>query len=323
MVRAVIAALLEEHRRLRPPVRFAGELAFEGTGGKDVYNPTAPFAIGGRAVLAARVESADRETDSEIVFFEGGPLRWRPVPGAPRLALQDPAVARVGGELVVAGVEVWGEEGALSWRTVFHRGASLGALRPFAAGPDGMKDIRLAELDDGRVLVLTRPQGARGGRGKIGATVIAGLDALTPAAIDAAPLLEGQFADDEWGGANELVRLDARTLGVLGHVACFDPAGARHYYPIAFTLDAVTLRPSPLRILFERADLPGGVDGPAKRPDLRDVLFSGGIVRGAGGLATVYVGAGDKVVYAVEIPDPFALSSRHDDEARDRDPARR
>lgn len=292
----------------RAAIRSATQLVFAGVPGKDVYNPTAPFDVAGSTVIAARVESPDRESDSQVVFFERGPRAWTPLPGAPRFDLQDPAVATIAGTLVLAGVEVWGEEGALAYKTVFYRGTSLAALERFAEGPIGMKDVRLAALGDGRVLVLTRPQGVRGGRGKIGCVVLDSIDALGADVIDDAPIISGQFADEEWGGANQIVQIGPDELGVLGHVARFDACGDRHYYPIVFEIDLAARRVSPLRLLFERADLPGGTDGPAKRPDLRDVLFSGGVVRHPDGTATIYVGAGDKVVYAVEVVDPYEAS---------------
>jgi len=297
-------AIAELRAAHRAEIQRADQLVFEGVAGKDVYNPTAPFSIDGTTVLAARVESPALESDSQIVFFDRRKGRaWAAL--EPRLPLQDPAVARIGNEIVIAGVEVWGDDGALSYKTAFYRGTSLASLRRFAEGPIGMKDIRLAALDDGRILVLTRPQGARGGRGKIGYLVIDALDALDARAIDDAPIIEDQFVDDEWGGANEIVCLDRKHLGVLGHIARFDHRGDRHYYPIAFEIDLAAKRVSPARLLFERADLPIAMREPAKRPDLRDVLFSGGIVRHPDRTATIYVGAGDKVAYAVTVRDPF------------------
>lgn len=44
------------------------KLRFEGTGGKDVYNITAPFIDRGEQIIAGRLEG--RETEySEVVFF--------------------------------------------------------------------------------------------------------------------------------------------------------------------------------------------------------------------------------------------------------------
>ncbi|MCM2305368.1 MAG: DUF1861 family protein, partial [Elusimicrobia bacterium] len=285
-------------------------LVFTGIGGRDAYNPTAPFRTTFRGrkveVLAARVEARDSE-ESETIFFEKSRGRWRPLAGAPRLKLQDPFVAKIGGELVLGGVETFPKDGGLGYRTVFHRGASLSKLKRFAVGPDGMKDIRLAELPGGKLLVVTRPQGEIGGRGKIAMTVLDGLGALEPGAISRAEIFEGLFRPDEWGGANELHLLKDGRVGVLGHIARFDETGGRHYYPMAFTVDPATGRRSPMKILLERGRLPAGA---SKRPDLEDVLFSGGLIRGKNGTAALYVGAGDAEAYRVEIEDPFPVAAR-------------
>lgn len=301
-----VSSLLAGHRRRRRALRLRGErLRFAGVAGRDVYNPTRPFSIGGRRVLAARVESRDSETDSTIVFFERRRAAWWPVAGAPRLGLQDPFVASIGGEIVLGGVEVEERRGALRYRTVFLRGRTLGRLRRFAAGPWGMKDIRLAPLEDGSILVLTRPQGRRGGRGKIGYAVVRSLGDLRPPLLASAPIIQRQFADGEWGGANEILPLGGDRLGVLGHIARFDARGDRHYYPIAFEIDLARRAVSPATLLLERRDLPGGLAGASKRQDLRDVVFSGGLERQPRGRAVLYLGAGDAEVHRVDIPDPF------------------
>lgn len=303
-----VTTLLRRHRAATAGATARGaRLRFTGVSGRDVYNPTRPFEIGGRRVLAARVESRASETDSTVMFFEQRGGAWRPVAGAPVFAMQDPFVATIGGEVVFGGVEIEtpADGGHIRYRTTFYRGGSLGTLERFTTGPWGMKDIRLAELDDGSIAVLTRPQGARGGRGKIGFTVARSLADVTPELIDQAPIIEGMFAEGEWGGANEVVRLGGDRLGVLGHIARFDARGGRHYYPMAFELDARRGTATAPRLLLERRDLPGGLRGASKRRDLRDVLFSGGIERHAGGRATLYLGAGDAETHRVDIADPF------------------
>ena len=63
---------------------------------------------------------------------------------------------------MVGGVEIFPHPtiaGSLAWRTRFYHGSGGEDLQPFAVGPDGMKDIRLVELADGRIGVFTRPQG--------------------------------------------------------------------------------------------------------------------------------------------------------------------
>jgi len=306
-----VAGLLAEHRERAAASKDAPagrRLRFTGVRGRDVYNPTAPFKtlFRGREleVMAARVEPRKSEV-SEAVFFEKVRGRWRPLAGAPVFKLQDPFTFKVEGELIFGGVETFPREGGgTGYRTVFYRGRSLTELTRFAQGPDGMKDIRLAPLPDGRLLLLTRPQGVVGGRGKIAVTTIGGLDELGPEAIARAAVIDDLFAPDEWGGANELHALPGGLIGVLGHVAKYDAKGDRHYYPMAFTLDPATGRRSAMKILLERSQLPAG---PAKSPDLADVLFSGGLVRRGDGTATLYVGAGDVEVHRIVIADPFPL----------------
>ena len=46
-------------------------------------------------------------------------------------------------------------------------------------------------------------------------------------------------------------------------------------------------------------------DGPCKKPDLEDVVFSGGLIRKANGKAVLYVGTGDTEAQKIEINDPF------------------
>ena len=125
-----------------------------------------------------------------------------------------------------------------------------------------------------------------GGRGAIGFTVVETLEHLTLSAIRDASLLE-QFMPEEWGGSNEIHRLENGLLGVLGHTACFDTEGARHYYLMVFCLNPDNLETSPMRLIATRANFP---DGPSKRADLEDVVFSGGLRRLADWRGVLYTG---------------------------------
>ncbi|KAI7273300.1 hypothetical protein KC345_g7013 [Hortaea werneckii] len=166
-----------------------------------------------------------------------------------------------------------------------------------------MKDIRLIELQDGRIGVLTRPQGERGGRGQIGFTIIDSLEELNEQTFLEAEILQNQFVREEWGGANEAHLLSNGHVGVLGHIACFDRLGQKHYYSMVFSLNPGTFETTPVKIIAARSDFP---IGPGKRPELQDVIFSGGLVRGEGGRAVLSVGVSDAEAYRIEIPDPFA-----------------
>ncbi|WML55116.1 DUF1861 family protein [Neobacillus sp. PS3-12] len=281
------------------------KIVFTGIGDKDVYNITAPFEDEGELVIAGRTELRDSE-HSHVYFFVERNGEWVPRENSPVLELQDPFFTKIAGDLVLGGVQTFPhptKEGALGWRTVFYKGTSINQLKEFSKGPDGMKDLRLIELKDGSVGVLTRPQGEKGGRGKIGWTRIASLDELTIDAIHDAPLLAGQFMDEEWGGANEPHLLTNGLVGVLGHIASFDQDGNRHYYPMAFALDPETAEVSDIRIICARKYFQ---PGPAKRPDLVDVVFSGGLVRNVDeGKAVLYAGISDAEAQKIVIDDPF------------------
>lgn len=280
------------------------KVIFSGIGNKDVYNITAPFEDEGQLVIAGRVESRDSE-HSQVFFFVKQNNEWVPRVGAPVFELQDPFFTKIAGELVLGGVQIFPhptKEGALGWRTVFYKGPSISCLQEFAKGPDGMKDLRLIELMDGRIGVLTRPQGEKGGRGKIGWTRIPSLSDLTFDVINEAPLLGGQFIDEQWGGANEAHLLTNGLVGVLGHIASFDQEGNRHYYPMVFALNPETGEFSDIKLIATRSHF---LPGPAKRPDLEDVVFSGGIVRNADGTAIFYAGISDAEAQRITITDPF------------------
>jgi Protein of unknown function (DUF1861). len=301
----VCSELLEAYRASGARADSPSRIVFEGVGDRDVYNIAAPIQDGGLYIIPGRVESRDSE-HSDVVFFSEQDGVWLPVEDAPVLALQDPFHCRIGGELVLGGVEIYPHperEDALMWRTVFYRGSSIRDLKPFFKGPDGMKDIRLVELPGGSIGVFTRPQGEKGGRGKIGFAQVASLEALTTTAIDDAPLLEGQFAEGEWGGANEAHLLNDGRVGVLGHTACFDEAGDRHYYPMAFVFDPKDASFTDMKMIAERRRF---LPGPSKRPDLLDVVFSGGLVRREDGSALLYAGISDADAQVLTINDPFA-----------------
>lgn len=132
-------------------------------GQEDIYNITAPFQWEGKTWIAGRIEARDSEY-SRIGFFEKAGSEWVEMPMEP-LYLQDPFVARIGEELILGGVEVFDDEenpGHLNYRTVFYRGEGIKTLKRFACGPDRMKDIRLCEMEDGRILAFTRFQSGYG-----------------------------------------------------------------------------------------------------------------------------------------------------------------
>ena len=165
-----------------------------------------------------------------------------------------------------------------------------------------MKDLRLIELSGGEIGIITRPQGFKGGRGKIGFFSVASYEEITIKRISEAPLFLDQFIDEEWGGANEPHHLSNGLIGVLGHIASFDVNLSVHYCAITFAFHPNTMEKTPMKIIARRSDFPAGH---TKQFNLNDVIFSGGLLRKEGGMAELYVGASDAEAYKILIPDPF------------------
>lgn len=298
-----IREMLERHRQC------AGEAAavrpvFKGVEGYDVYNPTAPFEYGGKRMICARVEKRDSEVSQAVFFEETQKDVYQAAEGWEWYPLQDPSITRVLGHYVLGGTEVFPhpeDPRRMCWHTVFYYGTDPQRLERLSQGPDGMKDVRLVELADGHIGIFTRPQGEKGGRGKIGFTIVKDFAEVTAGAMEDAPLLD-LFGEEEWGGVNEACLLPDGRVGVLGHIACFEPEEVRHYYPMAFVFDPRTGEYTQPGILAERREF---LPGPSKRPDLEDVLFSGGLVRGEG-KAVLYVGVSDCEIQYMVVPDPFS-----------------
>jgi hypothetical protein len=286
--------------------RPRGRLVFHDVDGLDVYNPSAPFVSAGRQVIAGRVERRDSE-QSQVRFFEQRGKGWHLIDDAPTLALQDPFFTFIGATLVLGGVEIFDVGGRLHWRTVFMRGTDIFSLSRFLVGPDGMKDIRLTQLADGRIGIFTRPQGAVGGRGTIGYTEADHLDAITPELISSAPLLEGMFHPLDWGGANQTKALPGGEVGVLSHMACFEndePTSSRHYFACTFVFDPRTRRWRDFKVIACRSQFAAGS---AKRPDLTDVVFPSGLVFDGDGRVTLYAGVSDAEAHWLEVDNPYTV----------------
>lgn len=268
-----VSELYQRYLAQRMP-RKCGKIRFHGVKGVDVYNSSAPFRDADRRLIAARVEARASEM-SQVCFFEWDGLNDALlVEDAPRFALQDPFVCWIDNQRVVGGVEVEfdAHNQPVRWRTQFWAGPSIFHMRLMTKGPWGMKDIRLVSLPDARVLVFTRPQGAIGGRGMIGWTIVDTLKDLNASSIDKATLLHHVESMD-WCGVNAAQLLPDGRVEVLAHVAHFDSELNRHYYAARFIFDYHSGQSSPIEIVACRDDF---LPGESKRDDLRDVVFPAG-----------------------------------------------
>lgn len=292
--------LLLTHHREGKLKNKAVKLQFSGVADQDVYNITAPFSIGDREVIAGRIEARTNEVAQIGLFEEVEENKWNLIEGAIKLTLQDPFVTTIDGTIILGGVEVFFDKEGARWRTILYRLKSINEAEKIFEGPFGMKDIRLKQLSDGKILVLTRPQGEKGGRGKIGIAWVDTLAQLSLEIIEEATLLKQQFSDVDWGGANEIHLIDER-ICVLGHIASFDQVGNRHYYAMTFEIDKKKETMENPKIIAERSDF---LPGPSKRNDLIDVVFSGGLVL-HGKEATFYAGISDAEAQKITIQNPF------------------
>ena len=296
-----------ELRKAERKVVNPRQITFHGVDGYDVYNISTPFTCEGHHYIAGRVEKRDTEFSVVRIFEKTGEDEYTAIlPEMTFRNLQDPFVTVIGGELVLGGVQIVSHpldaSRIISWQTLFFRGKTPAELSLFAVGPSCMKDIRLGELADGRVAIFSRPQGKKGGKGKIGFTTIDSLNDLCADTILDAAIDPSFFLEEEWGGCNDVHLLKNGLLGVMGHIAFRDDAGL-HYNAMAFVLNPATGEHTAPSILATRADMTTGTS--CKRPDLMDVLFTAGVVRHGDGTATLYTGVSDCQAWCAEIDDPF------------------
>ncbi len=277
------------------------KVLFELPQGYDGYNPTIPFKtkFNGRILecVGLRVDKREETLGSKVMFFEKTDDRWKIVRGAPVLLMEDPFVSFIDGHVILGGVEIV-TKSPLHLKTVFYQADDLKKITEIGRGPTNMKDIRLVQLPNGLIVVYTRPQGRVGGKGTIGFIVIKSLEELNPETINKAKLLKRQFARGEWGGVNFAEIGQSGIVKLYGHVANErrDKQGnllQRNYYAMAFLHDPLKNRRSRMRIIATRSNFP---DGPAKAPDLSNVLFP------SGQNGHLWMGLNDAEVGVVDLP---------------------
>jgi len=301
-----------DFKKNRFPKNRGEIMIFIGVDGFDVYNTSVPFSYKGKTVIAGRVERRDLES-AATMFFEKTPNGWALMPEARVISgLQDPFITTIKGSLILGGVDaVWRDDGSLvTFHTDFFNIDDLSCPRHIIHGPTHMKDIRLLELPDGRVAVFSRPNGSavseHGIVAAVGFTVVNDLRELTAETIARAELIRWLFLSDEWGGCNQLHNLKNGLIGIIGHKSWGggEMEGGRelHYYSFAAAINPVTREISPVSVIGSRDCFP---DLDAKRPNLKDVCFTSGIVRNGDGTAVLYSGLSDCREGCILIDDPF------------------
>jgi len=300
MAQIDLSKYLEEHRR-HPGIIRTSRITFLGVDGFDVYNISHAFSFRGKTCIAGRVEKRDSEISESVIFEAIGPSTYVATNHCIPM-LQDPFIAEVDNQILLGGTEVYADERGriYSWRTVFFQGSDFDHLNKIIAAPEKMKDVRIAQGD--KYYVMSRPQGGVAKFGKIGFNIADKLSDITTEFIASSPLIDDLFDDRVWGGANQIHILRNGLLGILGHVAIMSEGDVRHYYGMTFAIDPETGERSAMKIIAEKKDF-----GPseAKREDLIDVIFVGGLVRHPDKTASLYTGLSDAEGHVALIEDPF------------------
>lgn len=290
-------------------------LKFEGVDGYDVYNTSHPFSYEGKEYMFGRVERRDEWARSVVCLFsKKAEDVWELVKKAMIYQLEDPFITELNGEIVLGGTRVNYSKGMLSgFCGVFYKGKDLFDLHYYTTGPEDMKDIRLVKLADGRLGVFSRPRGEEvkqvyGSEAVIGFTVLNGIEELDDEALAQAPIINGLFDKDEWGGCNQCLLLEDGRIGVIGHRCYYDFDGKVNqqvYVNIAFVFDPETFKVSDMKVIGTRKSYPQAA---AKKEDLADCAFTSGIVRRPDGRFDLYSGIGDTAEGRIVIDNPFAAN---------------
>ena len=277
----------------------------------DVYNCSVPFEYDGKTYVWGRVEKREEWATSLTMLFEKrSDGIFERAKGVEALPLEDPFMVKIKGEYVLGGSHVVKERGLIKTYVYFYRGKSPFSLKYFTTGPDYMKDIRLVELDDGRIGVFSRPRCQEimdkyGTESQIGFTMIDSLDDLTAEVIENAEYIPEVFAPKEWGGVNQAINLGGGNIGVIGH-QCYNLYKDGKEYPVyvntSFVYDSKTHSIINKKVIGVREDYP---DTCSKVPTLCHCAFTSGIEILSKEKVKLYSGLSDVGQGYIEINNPF------------------
>ena len=271
--------------------------------GKDVYNISHSFKVNNDNYILGRVETTDSEISQVLLFKQVNDWEYECVKDFKIDMYQDPYFTYIDDSLMIAGTRIYQDDFGMinNWNTSFYLGKDFNSLEEVIKAPKKMKDVRIIKQND-TYHVFTRPQGGIAGPGKIGYFNTKNFDEINETTIENAKLLMDLFPEKTWGGVNQVYVLKNGLLGIVGHIAKMSEGDVRHYYGMVFVFDPKTFTYSNCEIICERQDF---VPGAAKRVDLIDVVFLGGLTRNNDGTATLYTGISDKEAHYMIINDPF------------------
>lgn len=287
----------------------SSKLTFLGVDGMDVYNTSVPFVMNNKEYIFGRIENRNEWARSWVqLFHKKSDDVWELEENSMIYQLEDPFVAKIGGELVLGGTHVRKKYGETeTYYCYFYRGTDINNMYYFTTGPDFMKDIRLVQLADGKIGVFSRPRSDKtlekyGTESVIGYTTINSLDELDDKVIESAKIIDGFLNEGEWGGCNQCYALENGKIGVIGHKCYKANSELDVYLNVAFIFDPETYSISDLKVIGTRSCYP---DGPTKIVRTGDTAFTSGIVMRDDGKADLYSGLGDVEEGRAVIDYPF------------------
>lgn len=288
-----------------------GLLEFD-VNGYDVYNCSLPFEYEGKIYVWGRVEKREDWATSLTMLFEKSESgKFVRKAGVEALPIEDPFMVKIHGEYVLGGSHVVKEKGLIkTYYMYFYRGKSPFALKYFTTGPDYMKDIRLVELEDGRIGLFSRPRcqaiiDEYGTESQIGFTIVDSLDDIDAEVIENAEYIPGIFAPKEWGGINQAISFGDGQIGLIGHQS-YNLYQEGVEYPVyvntALVYDYINKRIFDKKVIGVREDYP---PTESKLKTLCKCAFTTGILLKNDDTVELYSGLSDVGEGVIEIPNPF------------------
>ncbi len=273
------------------------------------YNPSAIWTVEGENtlhdVMYVRVEPNHSGPDAShigktvvrpyVVEIGRPDAPIRPYDDGIELKGEDPALTRINRRLASGAIEsVWllscvvpvpeldRPNNVATLQTRFYAGTSLGNLEEVGRGPEWMKDIRVVSMDpsDTKLGVYGRPQ-PQTASGNVSYTTVPDIDHLTPDVIAGAPFIDDNLfpvGSGQWGGANDVIRIDQDKNLILAHRAEYVGAdnSAKRYEALLLEHRLRSNTIVVLGVLATSKMFPKGTVKEDETTDLSDVVFPGG-----------------------------------------------
>ncbi len=281
----------------------------------DRYNQSEPIQLGDMQVMAVREEPHGSEDSCTKFFRRGTEDLWQVITDADQLTgCQDPSYqGEIYGQkyLSVVNTRVEDDGSRSYWSELYELNDKLKDLKKVAESPLFCKGLHLCPVPDDGIDGFIRPQRGKYGRGKICYFHIESIEELQGVLdnIENKTEIIDIFDEEEWGGVNDVHRLDDGRIDVLGHIAesHIDEEGIerKSYYVTHAFFDPRARQMEDLTIIMTLDDLKAE-DGlvkdhvKAKNPMVENVLYPTNSVIDENGYH-VYVGVKDAKPYVFTV----------------------